>query len=63
MVATHMWDLTGAAKCGLKTIYIRRAAEEPMSEDEVKSKADGGEVDIVVDSFVELADILSKQSI
>ena len=50
MVAMHIEDLRGAAKNGLKTIYIRRPdANEPIAEpEEVKSKKEGGEVDVVV---------------
>ncbi|KAJ7202087.1 HAD-like domain-containing protein [Mycena pura] len=57
MVAAHMWDLRGAARAGMKTIYVRRAAEEPTGEDpdmQIKAKSQGGEVDLVVDSFAEL---------
>ncbi|KAL1722881.1 HAD-like domain-containing protein [Schizophyllum commune] len=62
MVAMHIEDLRGAAKNGLKTIYVRRPeANEPIPEpEEVKSKAEGGEVDVVVDSLVELAGVLRK---
>nr|UNR78490.1 dehalogenase [Schizophyllum commune] len=62
MVAMHIEDLRGAAKNGLKTIYVRRPdANEPIPEpEEVKSKAEGGEVDVVVDSLVELAEVLRK---
>ncbi|KAL1689414.1 HAD-like domain-containing protein [Schizophyllum commune] len=62
MVAMHIEDLRGAAKYGLKTIYVRRPeANEPIAEpEEVKSKAEGGEVDVVVDSLVELAGVLRK---
>jgi FMN phosphatase YigB (HAD superfamily) len=58
MVAAHIHDLRGAASHGLKTIYIRRPTEDEGDRDEVKSKKDGGEVDLVVDSFLELAAIL-----
>lgn len=58
MVAAHIHDLRAAASCGLKTIYVRRPAEDEGLKDSVKSKADGGEVDLVVDSFLELATIL-----
>ncbi|KAJ7111163.1 haloacid dehalogenase [Mycena crocata] len=54
MVAAHVWDLRGAARTGMKTIYVRRAAEEPVDEEEVQPKSKGGEVDLVVDSFIEL---------
>jgi hypothetical protein len=58
MVAAHLFDLRAAAKCGLKTIYIPRPDEDRPAEEEVgevKSKADGGEVDIVAKDFIELA--------
>ncbi|KAJ7474836.1 HAD-like domain-containing protein [Mycena latifolia] len=55
MVAAHAWDLRGAAQTGMKTIYVPRAAEEPLDQGEVKPKSEGGEVDLVVSSFVELA--------
>ena len=61
LVATHLWDLRGAAKCGLKTVYVHRNAMEPIEEStDVKTKAEGGEVDLVVSSFTELASILEK---
>ena len=62
MVAMHIEDLRGAAKNGLKTIYIRRPdANEPIAEpEEVKSKKEGGEVDVVVGSLVELASVMRK---
>ncbi|KAL1744509.1 HAD-like domain-containing protein [Schizophyllum fasciatum] len=61
LIATHLWDLRGAAKCGLKTIYIHRDAREPSDETtDVKTKAEGGEVDLVIHSFTELASLLGK---
>lgn len=59
MVAAHMWDLRGAAAVGVNTIYIPRPSEAAEPH-QVKSKADGGEVDLVVASFTELASVLSK---
>ncbi|KAF9269750.1 haloacid dehalogenase [Marasmius fiardii PR-910] len=63
MVAAHLFDLRGAAKAGLRTVYIPRPDEESSGTDpgEVKSKAEGGEVDIVVKSIEELAQLLEKQ--
>ncbi|KAE9393008.1 haloacid dehalogenase [Gymnopus androsaceus JB14] len=56
MVAAHVWDLRGAAKVGLKTVYVRRPQEDRGAEAmEVKSKAEGGEFDVVVQDFQELA--------
>ncbi|GBE78747.1 haloacid dehalogenase [Sparassis latifolia] len=61
MVAAHIYDLQAAAACGMKTVYVRRLSEDPLEvRDQVKSKANGGEVDAVVDSFIELATLLSK---
>ncbi|KAJ7457261.1 haloacid dehalogenase [Mycena galericulata] len=60
MVAAHAWDLRGAAKAGMRTIYVRRAAEEPIDQEVVKPKSEGGEVDLVVDSFTELAALFAE---
>jgi 2-haloalkanoic acid dehalogenase type II len=62
MVAAHIFDLRAAGSLGMNTIYVRRPnedAEALQAEGEVKSKAEGGEVDYIVDSFVELAEILA----
>lgn len=59
MVAAHNYDLQAAATHGLRTIYVRRATEDSDEiKKSVKSKAEGGDVDIVVDSFTELAKVL-----
>lgn len=63
MVAAHLYDLRAAASLGLKTVYIRRAEEDGDSTDAVRSKRDGGEVDVVVDSFLELAKIVRASSV
>ncbi|KAF9218471.1 haloacid dehalogenase [Gyrodon lividus] len=56
MVAAHRWDLQGAAQAGLKTIYVPRPAEDTKEIREgMRSKAEGGEVDLVVDDFQQLA--------
>ncbi|KIM36322.1 hypothetical protein M413DRAFT_291488 [Hebeloma cylindrosporum] len=61
MVAAHIYDLRAAGSLGMTTIYVRRPDEDARALDmEVKSKEDGGEVDCVVDSFVELAEILAQ---
>ena len=59
MVAAHIYDLRAAASHGMKTVYVRRPTEDTDVRDEVKSKQDGGEVDVVVDSLEELATLLS----
>ncbi|KAI9062297.1 haloacid dehalogenase [Trametes sanguinea] len=55
MVAAHIHDLRAAAKHGMKTVYVRRPTEDGALREQVKDKAGGGEVDVVVDSFEELA--------
>ena len=42
----------------MKTAYVRRPTEDMGLRELVKAKADGGEVDVVVDSLAELADFL-----
>ncbi|KAJ6526868.1 haloacid dehalogenase [Mycena vulgaris] len=61
MVAAHIYDLRAAAGVGMRTIYVRRAGEEPPEGGEVKPKSEGGEVDVVVDSFEELAALLAER--
>ncbi|KAJ7456012.1 haloacid dehalogenase [Mycena galericulata] len=61
MVAAHIYDLRAAASVGMRTIYVRRAGEEKADIGEIKSKAEGGEVDVVVDSFTELAALLGQR--
>lgn len=62
MVAAHIKDLQAAASVGMKTVYVRRGGEDPLVRDGelVKSKDEGGEVDCVVDSFLELSEIISS---
>ncbi|KAH9851360.1 haloacid dehalogenase [Lenzites betulinus] len=58
MVAAHLWDLQAAAKQGMKTVYVPRPTDDGDLRDQVKSKAEGGEVDLVVGSFEELAGLI-----
>ena len=58
MVAAHTWDLRAAAAVGLRTVYIPRSGENPGVE--VKTKAEGGEVDAVIPSFEELEVLLAR---
>ncbi|KAI0069867.1 haloacid dehalogenase [Panus rudis PR-1116 ss-1] len=59
MVAAHIYDLKSAATHGMKTVYVRRKTEDsPEIHAQAKAKADGGEFDVVVDSFIELANLL-----
>jgi len=64
MVAAHIGDLRAAKGQGMRTVYVRRPKEEEedavVDGEGVKSKADGGEVDVVVDSFVELAGVFAS---
>ncbi|TFK48012.1 haloacid dehalogenase [Heliocybe sulcata] len=55
MVAAHIKDLRAAAGHGMRTIYVRRPTEDsPDVRDAVKTKEEGGEVDLVVDSFLDI---------
>jgi FMN phosphatase YigB (HAD superfamily) len=56
MVAAHMYDLRAARAFGMKTVYVRRPTEDLDERDLVSAGADG-EVDAVVDSLEELADL------
>ncbi|CDO70197.1 hypothetical protein BN946_scf184905.g9 [Trametes cinnabarina] len=58
MVAAHMWDLEAAAKQGMKTIYVPRPTDDGDIRDRVKTKAAGGQVDALVDSFEALAQLV-----
>lgn len=64
MVAAHIHDLRAAAKVGLKTVYIPRPDEETngAKSEDVKSKEQGGEVDVVVQDFRELARLFQTSS-
>jgi beta-phosphoglucomutase-like phosphatase (HAD superfamily) len=62
MVAAHISDLRAAASHGMRTVYVGRPTEDVGVRDSVKSKADGGEVDVVVDSLTELAGLVASQS-
>ncbi|KAK0200095.1 HAD-like domain-containing protein [Desarmillaria ectypa] len=59
MVAAHIYDLRAAAKLGMKTVYIQRPGEAAENV-VVKPHSEGGEVDVVVQSFVELASLFSQ---
>ncbi|THG97575.1 hypothetical protein EW026_g4447 [Hermanssonia centrifuga] len=61
MVASHIYDVRAAATLGIKTVYIRRPTEDEGVRDEIKSKAEGGDMDVVVTSFIELAEILKAR--
>lgn len=58
MVAAHIYDLRAAASLGMKTVYVRRVTEDIDERELVRIKSEGGEVDLIVDSLLELADIM-----
>lgn len=61
MVAAHKWDVEGAALAGLKTIYVPRPAEDTQEAREgMRSKVEGGSVDLVVRDFKELATLAAE---
>ncbi|TFK32189.1 HAD-like domain-containing protein [Crucibulum laeve] len=63
MVAAHIYDLRTAGTLGMQTVYVPRPNEEgnpSVKPEEVKSKKDGGEVDWVVGSFEELAQVVER---
>jgi len=62
LVAAHIYDLRAAAGVGMKTIYVRRVGEDPLVKDGemVKRKDEGGEVDCIVNSFLELSEVISS---
>ncbi|KAG1730946.1 HAD-like domain-containing protein [Suillus paluster] len=61
MVAAHKFDLLAAASVGFKTIYVPRPAEDPREvRESMRSKQDGGEVDLVVKDFQELARLIRE---
>ncbi|KAI1787654.1 haloacid dehalogenase [Ganoderma leucocontextum] len=59
MVAAHIYDLRAAAGHGMKTVYVRRPTEDRDVRDNVKCKADGGEVDVIVDVIVDSFEALA----
>ena len=61
MVAAHKRDLEGAARAGLKTIYVPRPAEDTREiRENMRSKTEGGDVDLVVKDFIELATLAAE---
>lgn len=61
MVAAHTWDVEGAARAGLKSIYVPRPAEDTQEvRENMRSKAEGGIVDLVVKDFKELAALAAE---
>ncbi|KAF9524259.1 haloacid dehalogenase [Crepidotus variabilis] len=63
MVAAHAWDLEGAAKAGLKTIYIPRPTEDQGISKDIKAKKDGGRFDLVLSSVEELATLFAESKV
>ncbi|KAH9475812.1 (S)-2-haloacid dehalogenase [Psilocybe cubensis] len=64
LVAAHIYDLRAAAKVGMRSVYIRRPGEDidPSTGEyvDVKTKENGGDVDYVVGTFLELADVVKR---
>ncbi|KAF6752015.1 HAD-like domain-containing protein [Ephemerocybe angulata] len=61
MVAAHIFDIRAASKLGMPSVYVVRPQEEADPHPEaIKTKAEGGDADIIVSSFLELADILEE---
>jgi len=61
MVAAHRFDLIAAASVGFKTIYVPRPAEDSREvRESMCGKKDGGEVDLVIKNFEELARLMRK---
>ncbi|KAG2143576.1 HAD-like domain-containing protein [Suillus clintonianus] len=61
MVTAHKWDLIGAASFGFKTIYVPRPTEDPRDvRENMRNKKDGGEADLVVQDFQELARLIRE---
>ena len=60
MVAAHVKDLRAAAAHGLRTVFVPRAGE-PDSAPDTRARADGGEVDLVVRDFYEIARMLGER--
>lgn len=60
MVAAHVKDLRAAASHGLRTVFVPRP-REPDSAPDTRARADGGEVDLVVKDFHEIARLLEER--
>ncbi|KAJ7075933.1 HAD-like domain-containing protein [Mycena belliarum] len=58
LVSARAEDLRIAGSAGMRTIYVRRASEDLDVEGDIVSKLEGGEFDLVVESFEHLAIIL-----
>ncbi|EIM86749.1 HAD-like protein [Stereum hirsutum FP-91666 SS1] len=59
MVAAHVHDLRGAAKVGLRTVYVRRETEDAGVGIEQTAGYKAEEFDIVVNSLTELANMFA----
>jgi hypothetical protein len=61
MVAAHLYDVVAASELGMKSVYVFRETEDTHIDKEgIKSKVEGGQVDLIVGSLEELADLLTK---
>ncbi|KAH9475811.1 (S)-2-haloacid dehalogenase 4A [Psilocybe cubensis] len=64
LVSAHIQDVRGAANVGMRTVYVRRPGEDIDESTgqhvEVHSKENGGDVDYMVGSFLELVDVIKR---
>ncbi|KAJ6480258.1 HAD-like domain-containing protein, partial [Mycena sanguinolenta] len=59
VVSARSEELRLAGAAGMKTVYVRRASEDrDVETEQIVSKLEGGEFDVVVDSFEHLAIVL-----
>ncbi|KAF7378056.1 hypothetical protein MSAN_00229600 [Mycena sanguinolenta] len=59
VVSARSEELRLAGAAGMKTVYVRRASEDrDVETEQLVSKLEGGEFDVVVDSFEHLAIVL-----
>ncbi|EED79962.1 predicted protein [Postia placenta Mad-698-R] len=59
MVAAHIYDRRASATHGMKTMFVHQP-REPNAPNDVKSNSSGGEVDVYVESFVDIANLLAE---
>jgi len=59
MVSAHIHDLLAAAGQVMATVYVVRCPSEDRDRQDIKDKSEGGEVDYVVNSLTELAELFT----
>jgi FMN phosphatase YigB (HAD superfamily) len=62
MVSAHDGDLWQAARLGFKTVLVRPAGVHTPVKSALKTRAEGGQIDVVVDSFEEIVDMIGSES-